>query len=287
MKTAKKSQIIGKISVYAGIIIFIILWLFPFYIVLTTSGKSIAESISTPENSILSLPRSWKFFSINYKQAIVDTNYFVSFFITLFVTLMSNLFIIFFSSLTAWQLARTKKWYSKVIFYAFLIAMIIPFQSIMFPLLNIAGFLHLKNIYGLIFMYIGFGSSLSVFMIHGFIATIPISLEEVAKVEGYNPIRTFFKIVLPLLKPIITTIVILNTMWLWNDFLLPYLALALGSSSSNEFTLVVSLYKKLNAFQSNTPAFMASLIIIIIPILIYFVIAQKNIMSGITSGSVK
>ncbi|WP_391591595.1 ABC transporter, permease protein [[Mycoplasma] cavipharyngis] len=281
-KTQNKKRAL-KISFFVFLVIISACWIFPFGLMSNVSFKDAAQIVT---NSIFALPENRGDLFKNYENAWEALNFVESFFTSLIVTILSNFFIVFLGSLAAWQLSRTKTWYSKIIFYTFLVVLIVPFQAIMLPLITIMGKLSFLNIPGLIFMYTGFGLSLSIFMMHGFMNTVPISLEEAAQVEGYNPLRIYFKIILPLLKPVITTIVILNTMWIWNDFLLPYLVFTQNSNALT--TIVVNLYTKLvGTYGTDFPSLMAGLIILIIPIIIFFFIAQKNIVANITKGAIK
>ncbi|MGY6172369.1 carbohydrate ABC transporter permease [Candidatus Mycoplasma pogonae] len=270
-----------KFSSFLLILIIAVAWLLPFAFMINTSFKDIRQIIT---ESIFSSPNPYSV--VTYQNAWRELDFANSFFTTLLITVASNFFIVFFSSLAAWQLARMNKWYSKAIFYMFLIVMIVPFQALMLPLMVIVGKMSLLNIPGLIFMYTGFGMSFSIFIMHGFLSGIPLSLEEAAKVEGYGPLRIYFKIILPLLKPIITTVIILNTMAIWNDFLLPYLVYQ--ANPNGWTTAVVNLYKGLfGTYGTDYTALMAGLTILIIPITVFFVFMQKNIVSGITNGAVK
>lgn len=271
----------SKITFYTFVIIISLVWILPFILMINTSFKDQSQIIL---NSIFNLPKPY--ITSTYYEAFNALDFGSSFFVSLMVTIFSNFFIIMFSALAAWQLVRCKKWYSKLIFYTMLAVIIVPFQAIMLPLVTIMGKMSLLNLGGLIFMYTGFGMSISIFMMHGFLKTIPTSLEEAAKVEGYNPLRVFFKIILPLLKPIIVTIIILNTMWIWNDFLLPYLVFQQNNKSLT--TTVVKLFTSLvGTFGTDITALMAGLTILIIPIIIFFISVQKNIVAGITNGAIK
>ncbi|WP_240532063.1 carbohydrate ABC transporter permease [[Mesomycoplasma] collis] len=246
-----------------------------------TSFKNLGELV---RKSIFAFPDSYN--GSNYQRAFSALRFSESFFISIFITIVSNLTIIFFSSICAWQLARSKKLISKIIFYCFLITIIVPFQAIMLPLISVMGRIYFLNIFGLIFMYTGFGLSMSIFMMHGFLSNIPLSLEEVAKIEGYNPFKVYFKIIIPLLRPIIATILIINTIWIWNDFLLPFLVYL--SNSKQPTTTIVRLREGLiGTFQTDFTAIMAGLTILVVPIIIFFIIMQKHIISGITNGSIK
>ncbi|WP_051449505.1 carbohydrate ABC transporter permease [Mycoplasmopsis cricetuli] len=270
-----------KISLILFLVIASFVWLLPYLLMTNTSFKNQGDLII---KNIFALPNPIR--GENYQNAIHALKLSESFFVSLFVTIFSNVFIIFFSSLTAWQLARAKTLISKIIFYLFLITIIVPFQAIMLPLITIMGKMKFLNLFGLVFMYTGFGMSISIFMMHGFLSNIPLSLEEVAKVEGYNPFRVYFKIIIPLLKPIISTIVIINTIWIWNDFLLPFLVYL--SNSHSPTTTIIRLKEGLvGTYGTDFTAIMAGLTILIVPIIIFFLVMQKNIISGITNGSIK
>lgn len=276
---SKKSVL--KITLITFVAILSILWLFPFLLMLNQSFKTNMEIYQTKVYDFVKKPTF-----DNYSKASQSMQFWKTIWISLIVTILSNLTIIFFSSIAAWQLVRSKTWYSKTIFYIILITMIVPFQAIMIPLMNVMGSMNLANIPGLIFMYTGFGMGVSVFMMHGFLKGVPYSLEEAAKVEGYNPFRVYWKIVLPLLKPIIITIIVLNTMWIWNDFLLPYLVSI--QNPDNPTTLPVKLNTSLiGTYGAQINALMAGLTILVIPAVIFFITMQKQIVAGITNGAVK
>lgn len=276
---SKKSVL--KITLITFVAILSILWLFPFLLMLNQSFKTNMEIYQTKVYDFVKKPTF-----DNYSKASQSMQFWKTIWISLIVTISSNLTIIFFSSIAAWQLVRSKTWYSKTIFYIILITMIVPFQAIMIPLMNVMGSMNLANIPGLIFMYTGFGMGVSVFMMHGFLKGVPYSLEEAAKVEGYNPFRVYWKIVLPLLKPIIITIIVLNTMWIWNDFLLPYLVSI--QNPDNPTTLPVKLNTSLiGTYGAQINALMAGLTILVIPAVIFFITMQKQIVAGITNGAVK
>ncbi|CAC13273.1 MULTIPLE SUGAR ABC TRANSPORTER PERMEASE PROTEIN [Mycoplasmopsis pulmonis] len=270
-----------KISLILLLTLISIMWLFPYFLMTNTSFKNITELIT---KNIFALPSKYE--GPNYQRAFQALNFAESFSVSLLVTIVSNISIIFFSSITAWQLARSKRLISKIIFYMFLITIIVPFQAIMLPLIYLMGKMKFLNLFGLIFMYTGFGMPISIFMMHGFLSNIPLSLEEVSKVEGYRPIRVYFKIILPLLKPIIATVAIINTIWIWNDFLLPYLVYL--SNSHSPTTTIIRLQEGLvGTYGTDFTAIMAGLTILIIPIVIFFIVMQKNIISGITNGAIK
>ena len=203
---------------------------------------------------------------------------------TLIVTVFSVLGIIISSSMAAYALVRTKNKISWIIFLIFTFSMVVPFQAIMIPLVETAKVMGLKNsLFGLILIYIGLGSPLAIFMYHGFIKGIPIELEESASIDGAGQFRIFFQIIFPLLKPITATIVILNVLWIWNDFLLPLIIL----QAENIKTIQLKQYSFFGAFHSEYGMALASLIISASPIVIFYLLMQKYIIKGITSGAVK
>ncbi len=199
---------------------------------------------------------------------------------TAFLCLSSVLGILLMSSMAAWKLVRSGGKIANALYYFFAFFIVIPFQIIMVPLVVLATDLRFKDHLGLILMYWGLGAPSAVFMFHGFIKGIPVALEESAAIDGAGPYRTFFTIVLPMLGPIITTIAILNTLWVWNDFLLPYIILRKG-------TLVLFQFNFFGQFTQDYGALTASLVMTATPVVILYVLLQKYIVKGITAGAVK
>lgn len=256
-----------------------IVFLLPLYIAFTNSFKT-QKGIYL---STISLPTK-EFFTLgNYVQAFKDLDFFSAFTNSLLITVSGTLIIIIFSSMAAWMLVRTKTKLSVFIFFLFAIAMLIPFQSVMLPLLNIMGKLHLLNPAGLIFMYLGFGASLSIILYHGFIKNIPVELEEAAIIDGCNKFQIFWLIVFPLLKPITVTVGILNAMWIWNDFLLPQLVI----NRPGWQTLPLKMFYFFGEYSKKWNLALAGLVLAMIPIIIFYFFAQKHIVKGITQGSIK
>lgn len=284
MTKIKARKLTFKWAIGCIVLSIAMLWLVPFISMLLSSFKADYETNSISMNeSFWKLPIRWR--TENYSQAINKINFSTTFLNSLIITICSNIVIILFSSMAAWQLLRMKKWYSKVIFYSLLVTMIIPFQAIMIPLIQNSRKMHLINIPGLILVYGGFGMAQSTFMMHGFLKAVPSSLEEVAKIEGYGPIRVYFRIILPLLKPIIITVILLNTMWIWNDFLLPRLWNLENSSVS---TMPVMLNVRFSgSFNTRLNLMMAGITIMIIPAIVFFILLQKRIIGGVTRGSIK
>ena len=185
--------------------------------------------------------------------------------------------------MTAWYITRVKSKFTSCLYYLFVLSMIVPFQMVMFPMSKVANMLSLDNPLGIIIIYLGFGSGLSVFMFSGFVKSIPIDIEEAAMIDGCSPVKTFFLIVLPLLKPIAITIAILNVMWIWNDYLLPYLLLG-----TEYKTIPIAVQYLRGGYGAvDMGAMMAILVLAIIPIIIFYLTCQKHIIEGIAAGAVK
>ncbi len=220
---------------------------------------------------------------INYTNGIEKINFFSAFFYSVVITISSVAGIIFFTSMTAWYITRCKNRLTTILYYTFVFSMIVPFQMVMFTMSKMANIMKLDNPLGIIAIYIGFGSGLSIFMFSGFIKSIPIEIEEAATIDGCNPIQAFFSIIMPVLKPTAITVAILNTMWIWNDYLLPYLVIG------NKYkTLPIAVQYLQGGYGSrDMGALMAMLVLSIIPVIIFYLTCQKHIIKGIVSGSVK
>ncbi|MCF0148892.1 MAG: carbohydrate ABC transporter permease [Clostridium sp.] len=262
----------------------LIIYMIPFYLMIINSFKTRREIFS----NTIGFPSEWNF--NNYATAIERMDIGSAFANSLIITAVSIFLIVIFSSMAAWALARTKTKTSKVIFYLFVSAMIIPFQSVMLPLVKWMGSMRIDSInfnmlgthYGLIFMYIGFGSSMSIFLYHGFINNIPVEVEEAAIIDGCNKWQLYSRIVLPLLKPITVTVMVLNGIWIWNDFLLPFLTI-----NGKINTIPLAMNNFFGAFSKQWELAMAALILAIIPIIIFYFFVQKYIIKGIVQGSIK
>ena len=195
-----------------------VLFIAPIVIVFMNSFKSKLFINSTP----FAFPNADSFVGLaNYGEGMIKTGFLQAFFITLFITVASVFLIVMLTSMTAWYLVRVKSRFTKVMYYLFAFAMIVPFQMVMFTLVKVSNMFNLDNLIGIIFIYVGFGAGLSVFMFTGFIKSIPVSLEEAAMIDGCSIMQIYFKVVFPVIRPIIMTVAILNAMWIWNDYLLP------------------------------------------------------------------
>lgn len=254
------------------------LCLVPFYYVIVNSVKSFADIMIRTS----ALPVQLHF--TNYSSAWKLMNFGQVFLNSLLIVIISNLLIVVFCSMTAYKLVRTRSSVSSFIFFLFVAAMIIPFQSVMIPLIALASDLHLMNsIWGLILMYLGFGSGMAVFLYHGFVKSIPVEIEEAATIDGCSTIRMYWSIVFPLLKPITATVIILNSLWIWNDFLLPSLVLQEESLR----TIPLATFYFFGQYMKKWDLALAALMLGITPLLLFYVFMQKHIVRGITSGSVK
>ena len=220
----------------------------------------------------------------NYVRGIKQANFFEGAKWSTVITVGSVFLIILCTSMCAWYIVRVKNALTKAIYYLCLFAMIVPFQMEMFTLSKLANSLGLNTPWGLWIIYLGFGAGLSVFMFTGFVKSIPIEIEEAAMIDGCNPLQTFFGVVLPVLKPTCVTVAILQTMWIWNDYLLPYLVLNL----KKYITIPIAVqYLKGGYGSVDMGAMMGVLVLAIIPIIIFYLFCQRYIIEGVVAGAVK
>lgn len=220
----------------------------------------------------------------NYKAGLNAPGFFLSFCRSVFITICSVALIIVCTSMTSWFIVRVKNKFTSWLYYLFAFSMIVPFQMVMFTMVYMANRLYCDNVVGSVFIYLGFGAGLSVFMFTGFIKSIPLEIEEAAEIDGCNPIQTFFIVVFPILKPTAITVAILNTMWIWNDFLLPYLVLG---EKNKTIPVAIQLQMVSGRGAANYGGFMAMLVLAIIPIIAFYISSQKYIIKGVISGAVK
>lgn len=261
------------------------LTLFPMYIMVVNSFKGRAQIFT----DTMGLPKSLDFSF--YISAIEKMKFLKALSNSLLVTVISIVLIIVFSSMAAWAIVRSNSKLGNFVLYTFVVTMLVPFQSVMIPLMQYMSgwevkainFSMIDSFYGLIFMYIGFGTSLSVFLYHGFIKGVPQSLEEAAMIDGCNKFQVFWLIVFPNLKPITVTVAILNVIWIWNDYLLPSLVLR----SPNLRTIPLSTFYFFGEFTIQWNLAMAGLVLTIIPIIIFYLFSQKYIIKGVMAGAVK
>ena len=255
-------------------------FIFPVFIVLMNSFKTKLYISSEP----FTFPTAESFAGLNnYTDGLSKTGFFSAFATSLFVTVLSVGAIVIFTSMTAWYITRVKNRFTKLSYYAFVFSMVVPFQMVMFTTVKMANILSLDNPWGLIIIYLGFGSGLSVFMFSGFVKGIPIEIEEAAMIDGCGPIRTFFLVVFPLMKPTTITVAILNAMWIWNDYLLPYLVIG-----SDYKTIPIAIQYLRGGYGSiDMGAMMAMLVLSILPIVVFYLLCQKHIIKGVVAGAVK
>ena len=220
----------------------------------------------------------------NYVKGIERTGYFEAFGWSLFITIFSVIAIILCTSMCAWYINRVINTGTKTIYYLCLFSMIVPFQMVMFTLSKIANMMKLNTPWGLIIIYLGYGAGLSVFMFSGFVKSIPIEIEEAAMIDGCTPIQTFFRVVFPVMKPTCVTVAILQTMWIWNDYLLPYLVLDIKKYK----TIPIAIQYLRGGYGSiDMGAMMGVLVLSIIPIIVFYMFCQKYIIEGVVAGAVK
>lgn len=258
-----------------------IAYVYPIFLVVLNSFKKKAyisrEPFSIPQGKIFV---GWD----NYIKGIEKTGFIQAFGWSLFITVFSVAAIILCTSMCAWYICRVKNAATNTIYYLCLFSMIVPFQMVMFTLSKIANILHLNNPVGIIVVYLGFGAGLSVFMFVGFVKSIPLEIEEAAMIDGCTPLQTFFQIVLPILKPTCITVTILQAMWIWNDYLLPYLVLDIRKYK----TIPIAVqYLKGGYGSVDMGAMMGVLVLAIIPIIIFYLFCQKYIIEGVVAGAVK
>ena len=274
-----KEKLINSIF-FIILLILSLVFIFPVFIVLINSFKLKFSIADTP----FVFPNSETFIGVeNYTQGIENTGFVSAFGWSLFITVFSVLSIIIFTSMTAWYIVRVKSGFSAILYYALVFSMIVPFQMVMFTMSKTANILMLDNPVGIILIYTGFGAGLSVFMFTGFIKSVPLGIEEAATIDGCNALQVFWKVVFPILKPTSITVAILNTMWIWNDYLLPYLVIG------NDYkTIPVAIqYLKGGYGSVDMGAMMAMLVLSIIPVIIFYLFSQKYIIKGVAAGAVK
>ena len=258
-----------------------IAYVYPIFLVLINSFKKKAYISRDP----FSIPQGKILVGLdNYVKGIQKTGFVQAFGLSLFITICSVAVIILCTSMCAWYICRVKNAATNTIYYLCLFSMIVPFQMVMFTLSKIANILHLNNPVGIIVVYLGFGAGLSVFMFVGFVKSIPLEIEEAAMIDGCTPLQTFFQVVLPILKPTCITVTILQAMWIWNDYLLPYLVLDIKKYK----TIPIAVqYLKGGYCSVDMGAMMGVLVLAIIPIIIFYLFCQRYIIEGVVAGAVK
>ena len=258
-----------------------IVFVAPIFIVLINSMKS--KTFINLET--FKLPTDESYVGLgNYKTAITQYDFLKAVGWTLFITVFSVAVILICCSMTAWFITRVKNVFTKMIYLLCVFSMVIPFQMVMFTLSGTADSLHLNTPWGIVIVYLGFGAGLAVFMFTGFVKSIPVEVEEAAMIDGCSPLRTFFSVVVPMMKPTFISVGILEAMWIWNDFLLPYLVLDIKEFKTIS---IVIQYMKGSYGRVDMGAIMACLIMAIIPVVVFYLCAQKYIVKGVAAGAVK
>lgn len=281
-------RVLNVVKVVLAFALFV-LFMMPFILVVINSAKTAQEISLSP----VTMPSHWGQIWLNVVNVVNNPNfsYFSAFMDSVIITGVSLTAIVIFSSMTAWVLVRNKTWWSTLIFMTLVASMVIPFQVVMLPLvqwLRIAGDLlgiKLNGTYGgIILCYLGFGCAMSVFIFHGFIKGIPLELEEAADIDGCGRAAIFFRIVLPLLQPTAVTVLILNGIWIWNDYLLPLLVLG-SSGEVQTLPLAVSMFA--GSYIKQWDLILTSALLAMLPIIVLFLFAQRYIIKGMVEGSIK
>ena len=278
-------RVVGEIVVLASLLIFLI----PFFLVVVNSAKTSKDILF----DTLGWPADWNQLGTNIGQIFGNhtVHYAAAFFDSVVITVLSLVVIVLFSAMCAWALVRTRSVWATIVFFLFVAAMVIPFQVLMFPLVRwmriLGDVIHwpmLQSFQGVVFAYMGFGAPLSIFIFHGFIKNIPYELEESAKIDGASETRIFFTIVFPLLQSIIITVLILNGIWIWNDYLLPLLML--GSSGAVQ-TLPIAVTSFAGAYLKQWDLILTSTLIAMVPVIVLYLFAQRYIIKGMIDGAIK
>ncbi|MBU5349035.1 carbohydrate ABC transporter permease [Paenibacillus sp. FSL W7-1279] len=278
MRSKKPPMSASTIVLQIVMVIIALIFLAPFYFLLVNSVKSLGDIMVDAAN----WPTAFHF--DNYSKAWEMTRFPEAFVNSVIITVISNLIIAMLSAMAAYRMVRSNTRFNQIVFMLFVSAMVIPFQSIMIPLLQVINFLGVNNsIVGLILSYLGLGIPLSVFLFHGFVKGIPLEIEEAATVDGASPFRVFARIVLPMLKPMMVTVIILNCLWVWNDYLLPSLIL----QSPELRTIPLATFAFFGQYSKQWDMALPALVLGITPIIIFFLSLQKYIVEGVAAGSVK
>ena len=279
--TKKKSIFDTILSIFLGILS--LAWIYPVFMILMNSFK---ETNSITTSAAFQLPGADNFVGVeNYVNAVSSKGFMTAFWYSLVITVSSLVLILICCSMCAWYITRVKSKLSNACYYLFVFSMVVPFQMLMFTLSATAHRIGLSNPYNICIIYLGFGAGLAVFMFCGFMKSVPLEIEEAAMIDGCNPLQIFFLIVLPILKPTLISVGILETMWLWNDYLLPYLVL---DRTKGYTTIPIFIqYFKGSYGKVEMGPMMASIMLTVLPIIIVYIFCQKYIIKGVVAGAVK
>ena len=257
-------------------------WVYPMFMIFVNSFKQ-ENAINT--TSVFELLNAGNFDGIaNYVNALTRQGFASAFGYSLLITVTSVVLILVCCSMCAWYVVRVNDRFCKALYYLFVFSMVVPFQMLMFTLSTLADNLGLNTPYNICFIYLGFGAGLAVFMFAGFVKTIPTEIEEAAMIDGCNPVQTFFHVVLPIMKPTYISVGILETMWVWNDYLLPYLVL--DSTKYRTIPILIQYFRGGYGHVELGPM-MACIMMVIIPIVVVYLLCQKYIIDGVVAGAVK
>lgn len=279
----KRNQIIKHWVLFGVMVLVSALFIFPIIIILYNSFKS-NGSITT---DFFGFPNSKTFVGFdNYGKGFTFGEYpfYLSFLYSLIITVTSVILILLCTSMAAWFISRVNNIFCKIIYYLCIFSMVVPFQMVMFTLSKTADKLHLNNPFTICITYLGFGAGMAIFMFAGFVKSIPLEIEEAAAIDGCNPIQTFFLVVAPICKPMYLSVAILEIMWIWNDFLLPYLTLDMTKYR----TLPIHIqYLQGSYGRVDMGATMALITLCLLPVIIIYILFQKHIIKGVVDGAVK
>ena len=266
---------------FSILVILTAVFIFPILLVLMNSFKSRLYVSTIP----FAFPRGDMYVGFeNYINGVTSSGFVLAFLRSVWITVTGVLLIVVATSMCAWYIARVKSKFCRILYYMFTFSMIVPFQMVMYTMTFVVNRMNFDNVFGILFVYLGFGAGLTVFMFTGFVKSIPLEVEEAATIDGCTPLQTYFQIVFPMLKPTAITVAILQAMWIWNDYLLPYLVLG-----SDHKTVPVAIQLAMQGAYGSTDygGFMAMLVLTIIPIIIFYISSQKYIIRGVIAGAVK
>ena len=276
-KTTLKSKIL-----FVVLLILSLAWIYPVFMILINSFKT-DRNITT--RTVFQLPNADSFAGLsNFVDALTSKGFAKAFGYSLMITITSVVLILICCSMCAWFITRVNGIISKILYFLFVFSMVVPFQMLMFTLSSTADRLDLNKPYNICIIYLGFGAGLAVFMFCGFMKSIPLEIEEAAMIDGCNPLQTFFLIVLPILKPTLISVGILETMWLWNDYLLPYLVL---DRKKYRTSPILIQYFQGSYGKVEMGPMMACILMTVLPIIIVYLVCQKYIIKGVMAGAVK
>ena len=279
---SKEKSKLSSILLFVLMVVLTLLWIYPIFMIVVNSLK-IESAITT--SSVFDLPSSAQFAGMaNYIDALNSQGFLASLGYSTLITITSVAAIILCCSMCAWYITRVKSKFNSFLYYLFVFSMVVPFQMVMFTLSQTADMLKLNTPYNIWVIYLGFGAGLAVFMFAGFVKSIPVEIEEAAMIDGCTPLQTYFKVVVPMLKPTMVSVTILQAMWVWNDYLLP--TLVLDITKYKTIPMLIQYFRGSYGRVSMGPI-MASIVMTIIPIIIVYILGQKHIIKGVAAGAVK